>query len=69
MSKAKRKMIVVKPKKNMKGRPRGGASVPCPSCGKDSHVIITRRSGDEVSRRRICVGRGKHLFDTLEQVG
>jgi hypothetical protein len=60
------KKQVVKPIKKMKGRPRGGASVPCPRCGKDSQVIITRRDGDEVNRRRVCKGRAEHLFDTVE---
>jgi transcriptional regulator NrdR family protein len=40
--------------------------VPCPRCGKDSQVIITRRDGDEVNRRRVCKGRAEHLFDTVE---
>lgn len=53
-------------KKNMKGRPRGGASVPCPTCASDSHVELTRRDGDTVMRTRKCLGRGKHLFRTAE---
>jgi len=55
-----------KKKKNMKGRPRGGASVPCPRCGKDSRVVITRRDGPDVLRRRQCKGAHEHLFDTTE---
>ncbi len=56
-----------KPLKNMKGRPRGGASVPCPRCGADSQVLLTRRDGNEVSRRRQCKGPAHHLFDTDEK--
>jgi hypothetical protein len=68
-----------KPKKNMKGRPRGGATVPCPHrtrkrdggytdpCGADSEVVITRRDGAGVRRRRQCLGDGRHLFDTREE--
>jgi len=55
-----------KRKKNMRGRPRGGASVLCPQCGKDSRVIITRRDGRDVVRRRVCKGRAEHLFETTE---
>lgn len=63
---AKRKVIVVvKPKKNMKGRPRGGASVPCPTCGKDSHVVITRRDDGSVLRKRVC--SRNHTFATREE--
>jgi hypothetical protein len=63
-----RKKVVAK-KKNMKGRPRGGASVPCPRCGKDSRVLLTRRDDREVLRRRMCLGNAEHLFDTTEQIG
>lgn len=56
---------VVKKKKNMKGRKRGGASVPCPRCHKNSTVVITRRIGEEVHRNRTCVGG--HTFPTVEQ--
>lgn len=56
-----------KPKKNMKGRLRGGASVPCPECGANSRVIITRRDVDAVSRRRVCLGSGHHEFFTTER--
>lgn len=59
--------MVTKKRKNMKGRPRGGASVPCPKCGKDSHVIITRRTDGEVTRTRECHGRHAHSFRTIEQ--
>jgi hypothetical protein len=53
--------------KRMKGRPRGGATVPCPRCGRDSRVVITRRDGPDVVRRRICKGPAEHLFDTTER--
>jgi hypothetical protein len=57
-----------KPKKNMKGRPRGGASVPCPACGKNSRVVITRRVYDTVERRRMCIAKRPHEFLTTETV-
>lgn len=57
-----------KQKKRMKGRPRGGATVPCPACEKDSRVLLTRRDGNTVIRRRQCLGPGHHLFDTTETV-
>jgi len=52
----------------VKKRKRGGASVPCPRCGKDTQVIITRRlvEGEAVKRIREC-SRG-HKFVTLECV-
>jgi hypothetical protein len=59
-------MVRRKPKKNMKGRKRGGASVPCPECEADSHVIITRREGGVVIRKRACLGRTSHEFTTTE---
>lgn len=62
----KRVKKITKKRKNMKGRPRGGASVMCPRCGANSEVIITRRDGDQVSRRRECKGEARHLFDTQE---
>ena len=49
-------------------RPRGGASVPCPVCAKDSEVVITRRMGQEVSRRRKCKGKPSHEFYSIEAV-
>jgi hypothetical protein len=57
---------VVKKKKNMKGRKRGGASVPCPidRCRKDSRVVLTRRVDGEVVRNRVC--KGNHAFTTVE---
>lgn len=58
---AKKKMT-----KNMKGRPRGGASVPCPQCRADSRVLVTRRIDGEVTRNRTCT-RG-HAFLTTERV-
>ena len=58
-----------KAKKNMKGRPRGGATMPCPVCGANSHVIITRRTDDDVViRKRRCLGDEGHPFDTVENV-
>jgi len=63
-----RKKVVAKPKKNMKGRKRGGASVPCPSCHADSQVVLTRRENQAVARNRICVGRAQHAFLTIERV-
>lgn len=53
--------------KAMKGRPRGGASIPCPECEADSHVIITRREGSVVVRKRECKGRTPHVFETREE--
>jgi DNA-directed RNA polymerase subunit M/transcription elongation factor TFIIS len=56
-----------KSKKNMKGRPRGGASYLCSRCGSPSHVIITRRTEDNsVSRNRECL-KCSNLFTTVEQ--
>lgn len=55
-----------KKKKNMKGRKRGGASVPCPRCHKDSRVVLTRRVDGEVARNRTCTAN--HAFTTLEKV-
>lgn len=59
-----------KSKKNMKGRPRGGASVPCPQCQADSRVVITRRGENGiVVRKRECKGRRTHhSFETQEVV-
>lgn len=54
--------------KKMKGRKRGGASVPCPTCSKNSRVIITRRDGDSVVRTRKCLGSAGHVFSTTESV-
>jgi hypothetical protein len=56
-----------KKKKNMKGRPRGGASMPCPECGGDSHVIITNRVLGTVMRARACL-QHDHRFKTVEQI-
>lgn len=57
-------------KTKMKKRPRGGASMPCPTCNKNTHVVITRRGrfGDSVLRVRECTARGRHRFNTVEQV-
>lgn len=70
MSPAKKKKRVPprKPKKNMKGRKRGGATVACPHCGDDSEVIITRRVPSGVHRRRQCMGHQQHIFETMEMV-
>lgn len=57
-----------KPKKKMKGRKRGGASHPCPKCGSDSEVIITKRDGSAVLRKRQCLRRPSHKYATMEQV-
>ena len=51
----------------MKGRKRGGASVPCPTCGADSRVVLTRRTDHKVRRNRACVEHG-HEFSTMERV-
>lgn len=67
VKKSKKAVVSLKPKKNMAGRKRGGASVPCPECGSNSQVIITRRGGNSVNRRRECTGRGKHSFFTDER--
>jgi len=62
-------MTARKKKKNMKGRPRGGASVPCPDCGANSRVIITKRDRESmVVRKRECLGRSHHHFTTKEDV-
>lgn len=66
IAKSKKKKVVLKKKKNMKGRPRGGASVTCPECGGDSHVIITRRVGTGVVRTRACIPC-EFQFTTLER--
>lgn len=56
-----------KKKWDMKGRPRGGASVPCPVCNSDSRVIITGRNAEaQVVRKRECLGRAHHKFQTKE---
>ena len=52
--------------KNMKGRPRGGASATCPVCGANSSVTLTRREGPKVLRWRECVNG--HGFQTAEKV-
>jgi len=56
-------------------RPRGGASHPCPACGGDSRVLLTRRlpvdtSGTppgSVSRKRECLSCGTQ-FSTNETI-
>jgi transcriptional regulator NrdR family protein len=50
------------------GRKRGGASITCPVCSKDSHVVVTRRLLDGVAVRRVrqCLGRRSHKFETRE---
>lgn len=50
-------------KKKKQTRPRGGASYPCPECGRASSVLTTRRlSADtppgSVQRRRQCASCG-----------
>lgn len=52
--------------KKMKGRPRGGASVPCPLCQSNSNVALTRRDGTKVARWRNCTNG--HAFQTTERV-
>jgi predicted RNA-binding Zn-ribbon protein involved in translation (DUF1610 family) len=59
-------------KKAKKTRPRqkrvrGGASHPCPSCGSTTHVIVTRRHGETVVRRRQCRRHEAHRFTTEER--
>lgn len=50
-----------------KRRLRGGTSAPCPKCGGPSRVIVTRRAGDIVTRRRSCLKRScHHEFKTEE---
>jgi transcriptional regulator NrdR family protein len=51
------------PKKKKK---RGGASLPCPTCGKDTHVIVTRRGEGKVIRFRGCLKHEAHRFYTCE---
>ncbi len=65
MVRATRAAKSAKKKKNMKGRKRGGASVPCPQCGEDTRVIITRRVDGKVNRKRTC--RHDHEFNTVER--
>lgn len=55
-------------KKKRTPRLRGGASAPCPRCGGPSRVIVTRRLGDQISRRRECLARRcRHEFKTTEE--
>lgn len=53
--------------KRLRKWPRGGASVPCPTCGLPSRVVFTRRQrlGGAVTRLRRC--RDGHRFHTEEQ--
>ena len=60
-------MVARKKKKNMKGRKRGGASVPCPECDSNSRVTLTRREGLKVIRHRLC-SRHDHSFSTVEKI-
>jgi len=48
---------MTKTKKKMKGRPRGGASCPCPECSGHSEVIVTKRVDLKVLRERKCLSR------------
>lgn len=50
-------------------RPRGGASVPCPSCGRPTSVLDTRwkSSAAAVTRLRRCPSCGAE-FQTRERV-
>jgi len=53
----------------MEGRPRGGASLPCPECAGNTEVIITRRKEDKVLRQRRCLKRRCGAkFQSVEQV-
>ena len=38
-------------------RKRGGASVPCPKCGKPTHVRWTKLIEDTVIRERECLAK------------
>lgn len=65
---------VKSPKKKKYTRPRGGASCPCPKCGKSSRVVRTSlgarlRTGprDHVLRERRCIGTAHHRFHTEER--
>ena len=49
-------------------RTRGGASVPCSKCGEPTRVLETRRTGDFVTRLRVCTGNTGHQFVTTEKV-
>ena len=51
----------------VKKRERGGASYPCPECGKVTHVVITRRREGKVFRHRKCL-ECEEVFDTVEDV-
>ena len=52
---------VSKPRKR-----RGAVSSPCPTCGSNSHVIITSRVEGVVIRTRRCLQNPGHVFKTKE---
>jgi transcriptional regulator NrdR family protein len=56
-------------KRSQTGRKRGGASVPCPSCGGASKVVETRRAlrFKLVARARECLSCDR-VFYTSERV-
>lgn len=57
---------MAKKRKTKAKRQRGGATMACPTCGSTSHVLTTRRVGDEIVRRRQCARTAGHRFETRE---
>lgn len=58
---------MTKLKKKMAGRPRGGATLPCPVCASRTGVRQTRRNGSGlIERERWCKFCG-HSFYSIER--
>lgn len=55
----RRAAALIMKQQDVRGKPRGGASYACPSCGGRTEVVDTRRSEDGASVRRVrqCVTR------------
>lgn len=51
--------------KKKRKRVRGGASHPCPKCGSVTHVLVTRRDDNTVSRHRECT-KCRYTYHTQE---
>jgi hypothetical protein len=68
ISKTKKPRLVArKPRRDSRGKPRGGAALPCPMCGGPTRVLRTTRSGGSTIRERQCGSRRcGHRIGTME---